>query len=53
MIPALPKSSTGVVSARVLITKNCAISSGTIPMMIHDKRKPEDLDSSLEDHGPD
>lgn len=44
---------TGIVSARVLITKNCSNLIRTLPMMIHDARNPEDLDSSLEDHASD
>lgn len=44
---------TGTITTTLKITRNCANLIRTMPDMIHDTVKVDDLDSSLEDHAPD
>lgn len=44
---------TGQTRSRVQICANCTELIRTLPMMQHDARNPEDLDTKLEDHAPD
>lgn len=44
---------TGQLTSKITITSNCSYLIRTLPQLVHDERKPDDLDTRGEDHGAD
>ena len=49
----LTDPNTNELTAMLKITKNCVHLIRTLPSLVHDKTKVEDVDTDQEDHGPD